>query len=161
SRVLAVYCLGAIDEASKLIDVLGDENPEHWIDRTAANYTLRRWLSRGPEQGKRLYDLQTKTGILRDKMYKPREARTICDLLHDFSPESWGKAETFEALARSLYHKRVAIAELAFYHLVQLAQRTRLPGNFNAAAPLEDREKYAFKIQEMINRKLLPPRRSE
>jgi hypothetical protein len=157
SRVLAVYCLGAIDDASKLIDVLGDENPDHWIDRSAAIYTLRRWLSRGAGQGKLLYDSKTKTGILRDKMYKPREAETIFDLLHDFRPSDWRKAETFEALALSLQHKRVAIAELGFYHLVQLSPGVKLPPGFNAAAPLEDRERYATRIQEMIAKRKLPP----
>ena len=55
SRRLAIYCLGAIDDVAKLIEVLGDENTEHWIDREAAVYTLRRWISRSAAQGKELF----------------------------------------------------------------------------------------------------------
>jgi hypothetical protein len=157
SRVLAVYCLGAIDDAGKLIDVLADEKSDHWIDRSAAIYTLRRWLSQGGAQGKRLHDTKTKTGILSNKKYKPREAETIQDLLHDFSPGDWRKPETFEALARCLQHRRVAIAELAFYHLAQLSAGVKLPSGFNAAASLEDRERYVSKIEDMIAKKKLPP----
>jgi hypothetical protein len=157
SRKLAIYCLGAIDDISELIDVLGDEDPDHWVDRGAAIFTLQRFISRGVREGKMLYDQKTSTGVLLDKKYKQREAETIYDLLHDFSPENWNKVETYQALARSLQHKRVAIAELAYYHLVRLARGVMLPKGFNPAAPIEDRERYAAQIEAMIEKKQLPP----
>ena len=157
SRVLAIYCLGAIDDTSKLIDVLGDENTEHRADRDAAVFTLRRWISRSASQGKELYNEKDRSGVLIDKKYKPREAETIYDLLHDFQPEDWRKVETFDALARNLLHRRTAIAELAYYHLEQLALGAKLPPGFNAADALEDRERYANLIMDMITKKQLPP----
>ena len=157
SRMLAIYSLGAIDDTSKLIDVMGDENTEHRADREAAVFTLRLWLSRGAAQGKELFNLKDRTGVLIDKKYKPREAETIYDLLHDFQPEDWSKAETFEALARSLQHRKTAVAELAYFHLQQLALGAKLPPGFNAASPVEDRERYAMLITDMITKKLLPP----
>ena len=148
---------GRSTTSRKLIDVLGDENTDHRVDRDAAVYTLRRWISRSAARARSCTTARTATGVLIDKKYKPREAETIYDLLHDFQPDDWSKAETFEALARSLQHRRTAIAELAYYHLVQLSMGAKLPAGFNAAEPLEDRERYAVRITDMIAKKLLPP----
>ena len=97
SRLLAIYCLGAIDDVSKLIDVLGDESTEHRADRDAAAFTLRRrWISRKREPRARSCTTRRTAakGVLIDKKYKPREAETIYDLLHDFQPDDWTKVET-------------------------------------------------------------------
>ncbi len=157
SRRLAVYCLGALDDAGKLIEVLGDENPDHLIDRDAAIWALQRWMGRGVGQGKRLYDPKTSSGMLINMKFRKSEAETIVELLYPIISENWSKPETFEALSRCLAHWRVAIAQLGIYHLMQLARTAKLPPGFNAAAPLEDRERYAKQIDEMIAKKLLPP----
>jgi serine/threonine protein kinase len=157
SRKLAVYCLGAIDDLTKVVEVLGDENPEHWIDRDAATWALRRWVSRGAGQGKLLYDPKTGSGALINMKFKKGEAKTIVELLHDVSPADWNKQETYEALSRCLAHRRVAIAQLGFFHLVQLTRGAKIPPGFNAAAPLEDRKRYSEQIDDMIVKKLLPP----
>jgi uncharacterized caspase-like protein len=160
SRVLAVYSLGAIDEINRLIDVLGDEGPDHALDRTTAVHTLRRWLSRGPEQSKLLFNKDSKTGattgLLLAKRYRPREAESIRDLLFDFPLADCSKPETFDVLAQCLQRK-VAIAELAYYHLRALSRGAKLPPGFNAADPLDLREAYARRIEEMIAKKQLPP----
>jgi hypothetical protein len=157
SRKLAVYCLGAIDDVTKVVEVLGDENPEHWIDRDAATWALRRWVSHGAGQSKLLYDPKTGSGALINMKFKKGEAETIVELLFDVSPADWNKQETYEALSRCLAHRRVAIAQLGFFHLVQLARGAKIPAGFNAAAPLEDRERYARLIDDMITKKQLPP----
>jgi hypothetical protein len=156
SRKLAIYCLGAIDDLGKLIEVLGDENPEHWIDRDAATWTLLRWVSRRAGQGKRIYDPKTGTGVLTSMKFRKSEAETIFEMLYDFNFADWNKADTFEALSRYLAHRRVAIAQLAFARLVQMARGAKLPP-FNAASPQDDRERYAKQIDEMISKKQLPP----
>jgi serine/threonine protein kinase len=159
SRLLAVYCLGAIDETGKLIEVLGDENPDHAADRAAAIRALCHWIGRSASQGKLLYDAKTRTGVLIDKKYKQHEGEIILDLLHDFPPEDWVKGETYEALAQCLKRK-VAIAELAYYHLTALSRfgkGAKLPAGFNAADQLDVREAYAKRIEEMIAKKQLPP----
>jgi hypothetical protein len=156
ARKLAVYCLGAIDDVGKVIEVLGDENPDHWIDRDAATHTLQRWVSRSSGQNKRLFDPKTGSGLLIGLKFKKSEAETIVELLFDVNPTL---TETYEVLSRCLAHRRVAIAELGYYHLRgQLQQgRTKLPSGFNAALPLEDRERYAKQIDDMIAKKQLPP----
>jgi hypothetical protein len=157
SRRLAVYCLGALDDVGKLIEVLGDENPDHLVDRDAAIWALEHWVGRAQGQGKRLYDPKTSTGLLINMKFKKSEAETIVELLYPVISENWTKPETFEALSRCLAHRRVAIAQLGMYRLVQLARNAKLPPGFNAASPLEDRERYAKQIDEMITKKQLPP----
>jgi hypothetical protein len=160
ARKLAIYCLGAIDDLSKLIEVLGDENPEHFIDRDAATHTLRRWVSGGSGQYKRLYNAKTGSGALIGMKFRKGEAETIVELLFNISPENWSKTETFEALSRCLAHRRTAIAQLGYFHLVQLARNAKLPPGFNAAAPQDDRERYAKQIDDMIAKNQLPPPRT-
>jgi hypothetical protein len=157
ARVLAIYCLAALDEPEKLVDVLGDEQQEHAVDRLVAIYALRHWLSAAQDQYKRLFDREKESGILIDRKYKVSEARMVTDLLFDFSPEYFSKPETFESLNRCLPHRRVAIAELGMWHLSRLAMGTKLPPGFNAARPVEDREKYSEQINAMILKRLLPP----
>src|SRR5262249_18454256 len=148
-RALAVYCLGAIEDIDKLVDVMGDEAIEHVFDRQCAIFTLRQWLARGPGMGKILYDEKNRTGILLGKKYKTREAVRVSDLLHDLPPETWDNPETFEVLSRCLRSPRVAVAELGYSHLLQLARGVKLQP-FNAAASMEDRKRYADAIDDMI-----------
>jgi hypothetical protein len=156
-RVLAVYCLTAIDAIGPVIDVLGDEDPQHVADREAAFFALQRWVGRSPKQAKRLYDEKTKTGLLIDKKYRQREAETIVQLLHPLLADEMTKAETYEALARCLQHRKVAIAEMGYWHLVWLSGNVKLPQGFNAALPQEDRERYSAQVQKLIDDKRLPP----
>ena len=97
--------------------------------------------------------------MLLDKKYTSSEARTILELLHDFRDEDLAKADTFVYLAGCLANKRVAIAELGFYHLIRLA-RGQLPKeilNFNAADALEPRKAIAAKVSKLVEDGKLPP----
>ncbi len=160
ARVMSIYCLGEIDDLGNLIDVMGDEELTHGIDRSSAIYTLRRWLARGAGQRKVLFDENEKkgeaTGVLLTRINKVSDARTISDLLFDLPVENWRKPETFEALARCLRSPRVAIAELGYSHLLHLARGVKLPP-FNAADSLEERKKFAELIDNMVEKKQLPP----
>lgn len=161
ARVLAIYGLTAIDAIGTVIDVLGDEDPNHFLDREAAFYSLQRWVARSANNSKQLYDEKTGTGILIEKKYRKGEAETVLQLLHPLLAEDLSKAETYEALAQCLKHRKVAIAELGFWHLVWLSGGVKLPTGFNAALPQEDREKYAAQIHTLIEKKQLPPMRGE
>ncbi|MGL4550081.1 MAG: hypothetical protein ACRC33_02745, partial [Gemmataceae bacterium] len=136
ARILAIYGLAALDDPEKLVDVLGDEQQEHAVDRLVAVFALRHWLASGPDQYKRLFDKEKGTGVLLERKYKTGEAKLITDLLFDFSPEYFSKVETFEELKRCLSHRRIAVAELGMWHLSRLALGTKLPGGFNAAMPI-------------------------
>jgi hypothetical protein len=154
ARLLAIYCLAAIDAIGPVIDVLGDEDPTHLYDREAAFYSLRRWVGRSASQGKLLYDEKTGTGILIDKKYKKSEAASIFQLLHPVLADDLNKMETYEALARCLQSRKVAIAEMGYWRLLWLCGG-KLPAGFNAAMPQEDREKYSTQVQMMIEKKQL------
>jgi hypothetical protein len=101
-------------------------------------------------------DEKNGTGVLADRGYKPNEAKQVFDLLYPLPVEMWTKPETFEALGRYARSKRVAVAELAYFHLLQLSRGARLPA-FNAADPVEARRKFAEKIEEMVSKKQFPP----
>jgi hypothetical protein len=157
SRLLAVYSLGAIDETRKLVEILGDGDPAHYLDRDTAVFTLMRWISRGPEQERLLYDAQTRGGLLKDMKYRSNEAALVFDLLHKFDDLRRAQPETFEALAEYMRNKdRVAIAELGFWHLRHMSRGAKLP-QFNAAWPLELREKAAADVKKLVSEGKLPP----
>jgi hypothetical protein len=158
---LAIYCLGALDEISALLDVLGDTDITHARERETAIFTLRRWLGRDARNGLKLFDPKTKTGILKEqKRYTPSEAERIFALLHDFSEEEIFAVETYDKLARDLVSPRVAIAELARWHLYRLAkiQGVSIPSldKFNAAAPRDVRQVAYTEVKDKIDKGELP-----
>ncbi len=156
ARVLAIYCLAAIDAVGLVLDSLGEQREGGAADREAAMFALQRWVSRGSQQAKLLYDEKTGTGLLIDKMYKPTEADRIVQLLHPFLAEDLGKEETYHFLARCLRHPKIEIAELGYWNLFWLC-RGKLPGGFSATLPLPQRERYAEDIERMIEKKQIPP----
>jgi hypothetical protein len=154
-RTLAVYCLGAMDQAGRLMSVLGEDDPKRSTDREKAIFTLRRWISRDAEQSKVLYDPAKKTGLLTQK-YRPREAEIIVTLLHDFDDTARRTPETYELLAQYLLSEKVAIAELAYYQLHRLCGGVKLPP-FNAAWPRDQRQPAAEAITNLVKDGKLPP----
>ncbi|MFM7148790.1 MAG: hypothetical protein ACKO23_03010, partial [Gemmataceae bacterium] len=157
ARVVGIQGLAATDHVGPVVDALNDEQDTHFFDRESAFFALQRWVARSAAQSKKLFDPETGTGILPDKKFKKGECQTIIQLLHPLLAEELGKEETYEALAQYLQHRRVAIAEMAFWHLTWLSGPQGLPPGFNAALPQEARERYAARIMEMIEKKQLPP----
>jgi hypothetical protein len=164
-HMLAIYCLGALDEVKKLIGVLGDQDPTHAPDRDTAIFTLRNWLSRDAQQGPKLYDEKNNSGLLlSDREYRSREAEAIFRLLHDFNEEEKANPETYDLLANYLLSEKVAIAELARYHLLRLSRGFGIKlaslDRFNAAIPRDapERQLAAKEVRDKINEGLLPPR---
>jgi hypothetical protein len=156
NRNLAICCLGAIDDLGRLVDHLGDESLYHAPDRLAAVHCLRRWLSRSAELGKLLFDDKRPSGVLIDRGYRGSEARAILELLCNLPAGTDDKLDTFLLLAGHLQGPHVALAELAYFHLLRLARGAKLPA-FNAAAPLEERRRFAETIMDMVLNKPLPP----
>jgi hypothetical protein len=152
---LALYCFAASDDVKRLLDALGDDRPERAVDRDTAIYALRRWLSQGPGQVRRLYDAKKKTGALIEAKYRPAEAQTIADLLFDFREEERRDPDTFTALANALEHRKVAIAHLAHWHLQRLTYPMKLPA-FNAAGPIKGRKPLADYVRKLVDEGKLP-----
>jgi len=160
-RLLSIYALGALDEVGRLLDVLGSASPASGPDRETAILSLRRWLSRGPEQSKLLYsDVGgKKTGLLlAGNRYSPGEADRVLTLLHDFNSVDSQRKETFELLVLLLGHKQLAIRELAHWHLVRLAKGLDKLPTFDAASSPEERAQAIKEWEKLVEAGSLPPR---
>jgi hypothetical protein len=156
-RRLAIYSMCGLDDVRHMMDALGDNNEQHVLEREAAIFALRRWIGRDAKQTRLLYDPATKTGkLLEDRQYRAKEAETLSILLHDFNDEARQSKETYELLATYLHSDKVAIAELAYWHLKRMAVGVKLPG-FNAAWTAEDRRPVADKVRDFITKGSLPP----
>lgn len=159
---LAIYCLGAMDEIQELLNILNGGDLPNSPDRRLAIVALRRWLDRGPEQSKNLFDPKTGKGLL-TASFTREEALQIVALLRDPSFEQMYNSKTYyEEAARDLTSERVAIAELAHWQLTRLAIgmfRLKMPKleKFNAAVPIDARRPALQEVLDKVNEGLLPP----
>jgi hypothetical protein len=153
-RLLSIYCLGALDEVRRLLDVLGDEDPNRGIDRITAVRVLQRWISRGPQAGKLLFDHEKRSGILTEnRKYLTGEAETILKLLYGFSVAESRSPDTYRVLADYLLSPKIAIRELAIGHLYAMGA----PVKFNPAWSDAERQKAAAEVNKMVDDHKLPP----
>ncbi len=163
-RAVALYCFTGLDDVDRLIDRLGDAQESHAPDREAAIFCLRRWLSQGPSRVKRLHDEKTGAGALVVRAdgapgYTRGEAQNILEMLFDFPDEARRNPDTFLALADKLESTKVAIAELAYWHLLRLSFPEKLPA-FNAGKAIGDRKLAAEAVRRMVEGGKLPPGRA-
>jgi hypothetical protein len=156
-RVLAVRCLGAIDDLPHLIDALGDEDPFHSDVRIEAIRTLIHWLGRNPGQDDKMYNVIKQTGILIDRGYTQGEANIIMQLLHPLSDEEKNDKETYDLLIRYLMYNKLPIRELATYHLLRLYPKGR-EFHYDPARGTDDRAKAVEKWQQLLRDDKLPPK---
>jgi hypothetical protein len=155
TRLVSIYALGALDEVRRLLDILGDEDGTRAADRSETVWVLRRWLSRGPQTGKQLYDLETHTGLLTEnKKYLSGEAETMLKLLYGFTAAERRSPEEYRALADYLRSSKIAIRELAIDDLIQ-----QMGANlkYNPAWPDAERKKAAAELEKMVDEHKLPP----
>lgn len=155
-HVLGILSLAAIDAVPTLLDILADEDPQHGQDRNVAIYALRRWISRSAAHGKRLFDPKTATGVLIDKKYSRGESQIVLELLHPFSEAKRRQVETFETLIGYLKLDKIAVRELAYWHLIRLSYPARTPA-FNPAQPADQRDAVATEFLKLVKEGKLPP----
>jgi hypothetical protein len=154
-RILAVLSLGALDAVPQLIDALGDDQRTPDV-RGVAIFTLRHWLGRNDDQERKLFDPRTKAGVLIDKKYRLTEAQMLLELLHPFGVQQINSPETYSWLIDKLRHEKMAIRELAYWHLVRLAPAGRtIP--YNPAEGIEQRERAYELWKKLIPDGKLPP----
>jgi hypothetical protein len=154
SRLLAIRCLGAIDEIDRLLDILGDEDDSHGLDRITAVSVIRQWLSQSPEMGKMLYDAKKRSGLLtKNGKYQPAEAETVLKLLYGFNIAEIRSPDTYRVLADYMSSSpRIAIRELAVGHLLNMGAPV-----VNPAWPENERQKSAIEINRLVDEHKLPP----
>jgi hypothetical protein len=156
NAILAVRCLGAIDAVADLINLLDDADKPPVV-RVEALYTLRHWTGRNDGMEARLYDPKNGSGALTaGGKYSRIEAEVFMQLLHTLSPEQLQSPETWAYLIENLKHDKLAIRELAFYHLRRWVPAwQKIP--YNPTDPADRREMAYKKWKELIPDGKLPP----
>ncbi len=145
-REFAVLGLNALGDTARVAEALAD--PHSAEVREAAVVALRMWIGAYPGRDLELYHL------LQDQLgYTERQAETILDLLH--SPFDSDKPATYEALIRLLQHPKLAVRELARWHLYRLT-RAGKDVVYDPAAPEEVREKAVLAWKELVPDGQLP-----
>jgi hypothetical protein len=148
AREMAVYAQAATDDVTDVMHHLDD--PKHPEMRRAAVIALRHWIAR-PGRDEELY----KT-LLKD--HTATEAETIMSLLH--SPFDAEQPEAYETLIAYLGHTRLAVRELAYWHLVRLAPAGR-EIKYDPAGESADRAKGVAAWRKLIPAGSLPPEAKE
>jgi hypothetical protein len=152
SRVLGVYCLGALDAVGKVLDALADDDERHPEVRDAAVIELRHWIGRRADNQKRLYQ-----ALVEEKRYTPSQAETVLQLLHDADVEQLRQPETWGALIGYLRSDKASIRNLAYWHLWRLVPDGR-QARFSPAGDVKQREAAYEAWKKLIPDGQLPPK---
>jgi hypothetical protein len=148
-RLAGVTVLGALDDLPHLLEALGD--PARPDVREQAVLVLRHWLGREPGQIARL------AHVLKQQGYSDTQARMLVQLLVGFSAAQRAEPATYDLLLDYLDHNKLAVRELAHWHLVRLAPAGRTIA-YDPAAAAPQREESIRQWREVIPAGSLPRR---
>ncbi len=148
-RILALRCYAAVDNLNSLLDALSDE--QHDDLRDFAIPVLRGWSGLRAEHDLRLYKL------LVSKDVSEPHAEIILQLLHGFAREQLDNPHTYETLIEYLRHGRLAVRELAFWHLRLLVPDWKKAG-YHPAGTNEERERGYEQWKKLVPKGKLPAR---
>ena len=149
TRRMAVYGLGALDDISHLIDALNGS--KHEDVREVSILALRHWIGRYKGQDAKLYDT-----LVKDKMFTANQAEIVMQLLHSFGDSDLAKPATYETLIDYLVHEKLAVRELAKFHLYRLVPAGKDIA-YDPAGAAEERTKAHDKWHTLIPNGKLPP----
>jgi hypothetical protein len=148
-RRAAVFSAGAIDELEPVLAALNDGKSAAL--REAAVIRLR-YLAGRPKQERRLF-----TTLTGSKDLLPGEAEIFMGLLRTFGERDLAQPETYDALINYLGSERLALRELAHWHLRQIVPAGKKIA-FDAAAGAEQRSKGQAAWRKLIPEGKVPPR---
>jgi hypothetical protein len=146
-RAFAVYGLGAIDDLSGLVDVLGDEKQPSEV-RQAAIVALRHWQGRDVENDRTLFD------VLKKK-YSASTAEIVLHLLHGFSDQQLQQPAVYASLIGYLSHRDLPLRQLAYDHLLVLVPEGKAI-SYDPAASLADRRRAIEEWKKLIPEGMIP-----
>jgi hypothetical protein len=146
-RQIAIYSMGAIDDLGHLIAALGDNSAEV---RELAVSALRHWIGAGPREDKELYQF-----LVKQKEFSAAQAEIAMQLLHSFGDTALSQKETFETLIAYLRHDKLAIRELAWWHLVRIYPDGKKI-SYNPGADAAERNKGVQEWQKLLDDGKLP-----
>jgi hypothetical protein len=151
-REQGMFFLEALDEAPYLVNLL--EDPRHERVRRAAIHALRSWLTHSRGRANEL------PRLLQTKLASREKADLIFELLHPLSEEDRKRPETYQKLITLLNDNDLAVRELAFWHLEELAPVEATQHPYNPAAGDEQRREAVADWQKLLPPGSLPQRRS-
>jgi hypothetical protein len=151
SRTLGVVCLAALDAVPHLMDAL--EEHRHFEVRWAARQALQHWTSRHADHDVELFRL-----LQESKGYSRQNAAIVVQLLHTFSEKACDDPKTYEMLIEYLNHDRLAVRELASWHLTHLAPEIAKDLLYNPAGDSEHRKKMSAAWSQRIPKGTVPNR---
>jgi hypothetical protein len=143
----AILGLAALGDVVRVAEALADDEP---ATRAAAVIGLRHWIGQAGGRDQRLYQL-----FLDRLHYSRAQAETVLQLLH--SPFAADQPETYETLLAYLNHNKLAIRELAWWHLSRLVPEGVGPP-YDPGAGEADRARAAAAWKKLIPSGSLPPR---
>jgi hypothetical protein len=142
-REVAIHGLAAMNDLPPVVNALDSKDAD---TRGIAVVALRHWIGEEIGRDDALYRL-----LIRRRDFTPAQAETIMQLLH--SPYEPDDAEAYDVLLAYLSHRRLAVRELAHWHLMRLVPDGRKI-TYDAAAPEADRARGLTAWQELIRKKL-------
>jgi hypothetical protein len=143
-RLLGVTVAGAVDDLPDVLKALTD--PKHADLRSHTVLVLRHWLGRDAGQTTKLFKELTV-----GQKYTLPQARNIIQLLLGFREEDRFNPDTYELLIVYLEHSKLAIRELAHWHLMRMVPEGKEIAYDAAATEIERQKGIA------AWRKLIPP----
>lgn len=149
-RRVGVVCMGATDDLPRLIDALGSAEFSDLRDTSVR--VLRHWIGRGPGQDQKLFNALQKRG------YSPVHAELVMMGLHTPGPTELARPELYEALIAYLDHDKLAIRELADWHLDRLFPEQSDKIKYDPVGTKAEREAAIKKWKEFIPEGKLPPK---
>ncbi len=148
-RRMAVVALAATDQLPRLGKVLREsKEPDVWEDAVLA---MRHWIGRGPGQDQTLYQ-----GMIDSKHFTPGEAKTVMQLLHDFSDDDLARPAAYEYLIGRLSSDQLFVRGLAYWHLSRLVPDGKKFG-YDPFGSQEERNAAVKKWKDYIPAGKLPP----
>jgi hypothetical protein len=147
ARRIAVYGLGALDDLPGLIAALSDS--KHADVRNIAVVALRHWIGRERGQDLKLYEAFEKAS------FTPALAEVVVQLLHSFDETDLARPATYETLIDYLLSDKLAIRQLAHWHLERLVPAGKDIA-YDVAGPAEERQQGYEKWKKLIPSGHLP-----
>jgi hypothetical protein len=148
-RRMAINFMGATDDLGRLAATLA--NGDHADVREWGILALRHWIGRGPGQDQKLFER-----LLKTKGYTPVDAETCMELLHSFGEAEVSRPELYETLIDYLGHEKLAIRDLAYWHLVRLTP-AGAPINYDPQVAEESRNLAIARWRKLIPPGKMPP----
>lgn len=145
--------MGALDELPRLMKVLNGN--DHADPRDMAILVMCNWLGRTAGQSIRLYDYLTKT-----EGYTPTQAKNLIYLFNGIEADKLKRPETYEVLIGALNHNKMAVRELAHWHLIRLVPDGKSIA-YDAAGPEMQRLQAIAAWRRLVPEGELPPPRKK